>query len=194
MARRRRSNRSERTGHGAGQGAFPLADMHERPPPPVPWLRFILAGLLGLAVLTGAAIGLIRALIDTEAMHEDTLTALRDATGRDVRIGGKLRITSYLGATVAIDDITIANRPNAAGSGAERPDMIRIARAEAELSLLALLTGRAEIQRLVIDNPDIALEIDADGRGNWQNPPSANPPAATGRAPSPPWPQRCRGC
>ena len=182
MARRRRSNGSERARQGAfpqgafPQGAFPLADMHERPPPPLPLLRIFLAGLLGLAILTGAAIGLIRALIDTEAMHQDTLTALRDATGRDVRIAGKLTITSYFSATVAIDGITIANRPGAAGLGAERQDMIRIERAEAELSLLSLLTGRTEIQRLVIANPDITLEIDAEGRGNWQNPPSTNPP------------------
>ena len=167
MARRRRSSNSERAGHGA----FPLADIHERPLPPVPWLRIMLAGLLGLAVLTGAAVGLIRTLIDTEAMREDVLTALHQATGRDVRIGGKLSIVSYFRATVAIDDIAIANRP-----GATRPDIIRIERVEAELSLLSLFTGRTEIQRLVLVNPDIALEIDADGRGNWQiSPPAANP-------------------
>ena len=177
MARRRRSNRGER----AGQGAFPLADMHERPPPPIPWLRFFLVGLLGLGLLTGAAIGLIRAVIDTEALRRDALVALRDATGRDVRIGGKLSIVSYFGATVAIDDIAIANRPGAAPA-----DMIRIERVEAELSLLSLFTGRAEVLRLVVTNPDIALAIDADGHGNWQNAPPAGdtvpkpaePPAA----------------
>ena len=159
MARQRRQ-RSER----ATQGAFPLAELHERPPPPLPWLRWLLGGIAALAVLTLAALGTIRALIDTAALQAQAEEALRHATGREVRVGGKLSIQSYFGATVALDDIAIANRP-----GAAVPDILRIARAEAELSLLSLLGGRAEIQRLVISGPEIALEIDAQGRGNWRN-------------------------
>ena len=175
MARRRRSNAGERT----GEGAFPLAELRERPPPPVPWLRFVMLALFGIAILVGGAIGLIRALIDTEAMRQDAIIALREATGRPVRIGGKLEITSYFGATVALDDIAIANLP-----GADPPDMIRIARAEAELSLLSLITGRAEIHRLVLTGAEIDLAVDADGRGNWQAPPGETTPATAAVPPS----------
>ncbi len=175
MARQRRI-RIER----AGQGAFPLAHLQERPPPPVPWLRILLLGAFGIAVLVGAAIGGIRALIDTEALHAQAEAALRQATGRDVRIGGRLTIESYFGATVAIEDVVIPNLP-----GASRPDLARIDRMEAELSFLSLLSGRPEIQRLVIDAPDIALEIDAQGRGNWQNPRSEAPPTQAAAAPPP---------
>ncbi len=175
MARHRRV-RIER----AGQGAFPLAHLQERPPPPVPWLRVLLLGVVGVAVLIGVAIGGIRALIDTEALHAQAEAALRQATGRDVRIGGRLTIQSYFGATVAIEDVVIPNLP-----GAARPELARIERMEAELSFLSLLTGRPEIQRLVIEAPDIALEIDAQGRGNWQNPRTAPPPAPAAATPPP---------
>ncbi|MCC6719628.1 MAG: AsmA family protein [Acetobacteraceae bacterium] len=170
MARQR--SRSEQ----ANQGAFPLADLHERPPPPVPWLRILLGGLLGLAILAAAAAGLIRALIDTEQLHADALAALRAATGRQVRIEGPLTIVSYFGATVAIDDVVIPNLANPSR------DLARIARIEAELSLYALLLGRTEIQRVVVSGPELALEIAADGSGNWQNP----PPAATTPTPDAP--------
>ena len=145
-------------------GGRPLADLHERPPPPVPWLRMILTGLFGLVVLMAGAAGLIRALIDTEAIHAEAQAALAEITGREVRIGGRLQVVSYFSATIAFDDIAIANRP-----GADVPDMVRIGRVEAELSLLALVSGRTEIQRLVISEPVITLEVDAEGRGNWQN-------------------------
>jgi uncharacterized protein involved in outer membrane biogenesis len=149
--------------------------MQERAPPPVPWLRFVLLGLLAVVLALVGAIGLIRALIDTGALHAQAEAALRQATGRDVTIGGRLTIESYFGATVAVEDVVIPNLP-----GASRPDLARIERIEAELSLLSLLSGTPEIQRLVIAGPDIALEIDAEGRGNWQNPPpeSAAPPAS----------------
>ena len=176
MARRRRT-RIER----AGQGAFPLADLNERPPPPIPWLRMLIIGVLGCGVLAGAAAGLIRALIDTEALHEQARAALVQLTGRDVRIGSPLTITSYFGATVALDNIAIANRPTPQ-QATPPSDIIRIARIEAELSLMGLLLGRPEIIRLVIAGPEILLEIDADGRGNWNNPaPQAAPHAAPNR-------------
>jgi len=183
MARYRRV-RIER----AGQGAFPLAHLQERPPPPVPWLRILLLGAFGVAVLVAAAIGGIRALIDTEALHAQAEAALRQATGREVRIGGRLTIESYFGATVAVEDVVIPNLP-----GASRPDLARIDRLEAELSFLSLLTGRPEILRLVIVAPDIALEIDAEGRGNWQNPrpepPRTEAPPPVAAAMPPPMPR-----
>ncbi len=167
MARRRRS-RFER----AGQGAFPLADLHERPPPRIAWLRLVLTAVLGLSVLAAATAGLIRLLIDTDDLHEQAQAALVHVTGRDVRIGRHLAITSYFGATVAIDDIIIPALP-----GADPADMVRIDRIEAELSHTSLLFGRPQINRLVISGPDIALSIDANGRGNWQPLAPPTPPA-----------------
>lgn len=160
----------------AGQGAFPLADLHERPPPPIPWLRIVLLGVLGLGLLAGAGIGAIRALIDTEALHAEAVAALRQATGREVTIGGKLVVESIAGATVAVENVVIPTRP-----GFEGPPLARIARLEAELSLLSLFSGRPVIQRLVIADPEIHLAIDEAGVPNWRNPPAEGPRAA-GRA------------
>jgi AsmA protein len=177
MARRRM--RMERT----AAGGLALADLRERPAPPFPWLRALLISLLALGGLAFAVVGLIRALIDTEAMKADAEAALRQATGREVRILGPLTITSYLGATVAVDDIQIPNRP-----GAAAPMMARIARLEAELSLGSLFGGAVEIQRLIVVQPEILVEIDAQGRGNWQNDAPAAP-VAPGRGTFRNWPR-----
>lgn len=151
----------------AGQGAFPLAQLREGRPPPLPWLRLLLAAVLGISLLAGAGIGLIRLLIDTEALREEAQAALRQATGREVTITGPLVIDSVGKATVALENVVIPTR-----AGFDGPPLARIGRLEAELSRSSLLTGRTVIKRLVIVDPEIHLAIDADGVPNWRNPPA----------------------
>ncbi len=46
--------------------------------------------------------------------------------------------------------------------------MATAARVEARVELLPLLSRRVEIARVTLVRPDILLETDANGRGNWQ--------------------------
>lgn len=159
----------------AGQGSFPLADLNERPPPPVPWLRIVLGVVLVIGLLAGAGLGVMRLLIDTEGLRAEAQAALRLATGREVTIGGPLVIDSIAKATVAVENVVIPTR-----AGFEGPPLVRIGRLEAELSRSSLLTGRTVIKRLVIADPEIHLAFDAEGVPNWRNPapePGARPAA-----------------
>ena len=56
---------------------------------------------------------------------------------------------------------------------------------EVELALLPLLSRQVEVRRLLLVEPDILLETDAEGRPNWwfgkATPSSAAPPNATRR-------------
>jgi len=180
MAGQRRS-RSERE----SSVAFPLAALRERPAPPFRWFRALVLVLLALGGLAGGGVLVIASLIDKDAIHAEAQAALQAATGRAVRIGGPLEITSYYGATLVAGDIVIPNRP-----GAVPPDMMRIAQVEVELSLGALLAGRTEIVRMVLEQPDILLQVDEQGRGNWQNDSSGATAASaaelTAARPSPP--------
>src|SRR5690349_8717826 len=65
---------------------------------------------------------------------------------------------------VALDlnDVTFAGPP-----GARTPEMVRLGRLELVLTPLPLLQGRVEIDRLILREPRIALEVDAQGRPNW---------------------------
>lgn len=173
MARRRRV-RVER-GEAAG---FPLAAMRERPVPAFPWLRAILLGVVVIAALLGAAMATVRALIDLDALKAEAEAALREAIGQPVRIEGEVTILSYLATAVAIDRIVVANR-----AGSAQPDMLRIARLEAELGLGALLAGRFDIQRLVVAQPELLLEVDEAGAANWDQVAPAAARPATRRLP-----------
>ena len=164
----------------AGQGAFPLADLNERPPPPIPWLRIVLVAVLVLGLLGGAGLGVMRLLIDTEALRAEPQAALRLATGREVTIEGPLVIDSIAEATVAVENVVIPTR-----AGFEGPPLARIGRLEAELSRSSLLAGRTVIKRLLIADAEFHFAIDAAGVPNWRNPPaepSARPAARAGHA------------
>ena len=146
-----------------GNAAFPLAQIRERPARPFRWFRALLLVVLLLALAFGGAVAALQVLIDPVALKAQAEAILRQATGRELRIDGNFTVISYFGATVAVDDVKLANR-----AGFAQPDMLRIARLEVELSIPALLTRQIDIQRLVVVQPDLLLEIDASGRANWQ--------------------------
>jgi uncharacterized protein involved in outer membrane biogenesis len=104
------------------------------------------------------------------------------ASGREFAIKGPLRVRLFPSLAIAADDIHIGNAP-----WGSRPDMLRLRRAEAEVALWPLLRGRVEIRRVILVGPDLLLETDRTGTGNWVLQPPAQKPAddtGTGGAPA----------
>jgi len=117
------------------------------------------------------------AVVDPNDYKAQIAAAARAATGRELTLGGRLRIGVSLWPTIEITDVKLANLP-----GGTRPDMARIEKMEVRLSLSALLWRRVEITRLTLVGPDILFEL-VDGKPNWIFRSSA-PPGSTqgGRA------------
>lgn len=86
------------------------------------------------------------------------------ATGRELDIRGHvdLRVLT-LAPSLTMADVSFANAP-----WGSRPEMVSLARLEAEVALIPLFLGQVEVNRLVLVKPDILLETDESGRGNWQ--------------------------
>ena len=61
------------------------------------------------------------------------------------------------------NDVTFANAP-----WASQPEMVRAKRVRAEVAWLPLLKGHVVVRRLVVLEPRVFLETDAEGRGNWK--------------------------
>jgi uncharacterized protein involved in outer membrane biogenesis len=61
------------------------------------------------------------------------------------------------------EDAALSNRP-----GGSRPQMATVARLQASVALMPLLSGQVEIESITLDRPDILLETDSQGIGNWQ--------------------------
>lgn len=88
---------------------------------------------------------------------------VRAATGRELIIAGELNLRLLsLNPALTVDDVAFKN-----ASWGTRPDMVTLQRLEAEVALLPLFSGEVTVKRLVLVAPEIFLETDKKGRGNW---------------------------
>ncbi len=117
---------------------------------------------LAVAVLVAAAIATLHS-IDVGSYREKIAAEFRKATGRSLAIDGEIDLSISLTPTIVVERAAIAN----AGWGS-RPHMASLERAEAELELLPLFAGDIRVTRLILVEPDILLETNADGLSNWR--------------------------
>ncbi|MGQ0664421.1 MAG: AsmA family protein [Pseudomonadota bacterium] len=141
-------------------------------------LKPILIG--AAAVAAGLVVTAIAIVSTTDVNQYRSLIAdrVKAATGRDFAIQGDLQLELGLVPAVAAADVTLAN-----AAWGSRPEMVAVKRFEAEVELLPLIFGDIKVRRLVMIEPDILLETDARGRGNWQFETAAPAPSAPGRLP-----------
>lgn len=147
------------------------------------------AALKLLAVLVAAlAVGLVAAgkSLDMGRLKALAVEQVRAATGRTLTLAGPLELRLGLTPRLIATGVSLSNPP-----GASRPEMVKVDRIEAEVALLPLLKREIRVVRLVLVSPDVLLESDRAGRGNWQfqAPGETVPPAATtgpaaGKAPA----------
>ncbi|MCA9219556.1 MAG: AsmA family protein, partial [Planctomycetales bacterium] len=84
------------------------------------------------------------------------------ATGREVKIG-EVSLAISLVPAIVVSDIEFANAP-----WGSRPQMATVKRVEASAQLLPLLTGTVAISGLKVVDADVILEINRDGKANWE--------------------------
>lgn len=146
------------------------------------WLRVGLIGCGSVVVLAGIAATVFVATFDLNTQKDRIVDAVRRATGRELVLAGPLRLSLGWIPIIEAEDAALSNR-----AGGSRPQMATVARLRASISLLPLLSGRVEIESVRLDRPDILLETDGHGIGNWQfqrpvAAPSAPSEAGTPRA------------
>ncbi|MCG6870473.1 MAG: AsmA family protein [Gammaproteobacteria bacterium] len=90
---------------------------------------------------------------------EDQIT---EATGRRFRIEGDSDLSVSLVPGIVLRDVSLANVPWGTES-----EMVRVREAELKVAVLPLLSGRIEVRKLILIDPEIVLETDAESRVNW---------------------------
>lgn len=141
-------------------------------------LRTVLSIVAGLAVVAIGAVAAILLTTDFNRYRGLIAEQVKQATGRDVAIGGDFRLAISLSPTVAVNDVTLAN-----AEWGSRPQMATLRRLEAEMELLPLLSGEIRIRRIILVGADILLESDKEGRANWVfGEPASEPPPAEPKA------------
>jgi AsmA protein len=135
-------------------------------------LRRILLGLLVAAIILMAVLALFAETFDPNRYAPALAAAVEKATGRQLTLGGPIKMSLSLTAKISVDDVSLGNPP-----GFSDGSLLTIGRVEARIALLPLVFHRLDIVKLVLIHPAITLTSDS-GRADWD----FTPPAGTAGA------------
>jgi len=125
-----------------------------------------------LVLLIGA--GIVLMSMDFNQYKPQIVAEVKKATGRDMTIGGDLRLNLFtLNPGLAVDNVTFANAP-----WGSRPEMATVKRFEVKVSILPLLSGTLDVDQVVLEGADILIERNLDGVGNYEFETATKAPAA----------------
>lgn len=137
-------------------------------------ILLILIGMM-LALILGAV-----AYVTTDSFKENATAYLSDKSGRKILVAGDIRAGWGSGWTphLIINKLEIGN-----ADWAKEPVMFKTDTLELALFLPDLLRGRVTLPELILDKPQVFLEKNKEGEGNWQF--TQNPKAEVVTAPLP---------
>src|SRR5262245_42296223 len=124
------------------------------------WTVLAIAGGLVLLVLIGVAIAVWT--VDVNQFVAPVQAKVKSATGRELEIGGKVKLSLGLEPKIVFDDVRFGNAP-----WAKDKQFASVKHVEADVALLPLLKKRFEVIRLTLVEPNISLETGPDGKVNW---------------------------
>ncbi len=117
-------------------------------------------GLL-LIVMLGA-VYLILVNYDYNELKPRIARMVRDATGRDLKLDGNVKLAFGFSPKLIVRDISFGN-----AEWGSQTDMIKVEQLQAQARLLPLLFGDVELEHIGLSGVNLLLETDATGRGNW---------------------------
>jgi len=125
-------------------------------------VRKVLVAVAAVIVVVIAAGAVALSTIDLNQYVAFVEAKAKEATGRELKLKGKIGFKLSLLPTVAADDVSFQNAP-----WGSRPLLATVKRVEVQIALLPLLTGEVVIRRLRLVEPDLLLEVSPKGERNW---------------------------
>jgi AsmA protein len=126
-------------------------------------IKWLLIGVAAIILVLVVAVIVVPLVVPADAYKPRIVAMLKDATGRDVAINGPISFSIIPSIGLEANDVAVANPPGAAGK-----TMAQFSKLQVQVKVLPLLHGALEVERLVLVNPVIALEVDKQGRPNWE--------------------------
>jgi AsmA protein len=126
-------------------------------------MKKLLIGLAILIILVAAAMAALPHLVNLESQKERLTALVRDRTGRTLTVEGPVSLSILPQPALRLERVSLSNAP-----GGSADSMVRLERLDLALDVVPLFSGEISVRRLVLVEPEIALEIDAQGRPNWR--------------------------
>lgn len=147
--------------------------------------------LIALAAVVGLVVVALLAapfFIPVETYKTQIAQAAKEATGRDLTIQGDMRLSLLPRLELEAEDVSFANAP-----GAAQADMARLKKLLVQLQIFPLISGEVRVDSFVLVEPVIHLEVDKNGRPNWQFAEAGAAAPAAGTTSTPAQPRRGPG-
>ena len=124
--------------------------------------KIVIAILVVLVVIIGLVVAL-PFIVPTDRIKQELILATNDATGRELAIDGDFSFSVFPTLGVTAEAVTFSN-----ADSAQNADMAAIDSLTVKLSLLPLITGNVQVDEFVLTKPVINLEVDQNGKANWE--------------------------
>jgi len=131
-------------------------------------------GVLGVLIV---ALLIAPFFIDVESYKSKITGAVEDATGRRMEIGA-IEASLFPWVGVRLENVTLANR-----AGFSDRDFLKVESLDVKVALLPLLSSEVEIKQFMLVAPEVFLERNAEGAGNWEDLVAADQPAEADGSP-----------
>ena len=117
-------------------------------------------GIILLAVVAGGLVVLSTAgyLISADAVRQQVVAEIRAVTGLEPVLRGKASVSLFPAGSVSFADVVL---------GDSKQPALTAERLTARLRFFPLLVGRVEIADVLLDHPNIAIELQPNGQSNW---------------------------
>jgi len=126
----------------------------------MPWKKIlVIFGVIILGLVTAGLIILFS--YDYNKFKPYIAQAAKEATGRELKLSGDLKLQLGFTPALVIDNISFQN-----ASWGSRPEMAQVKRFELEVALFPLISRKIQINRFRLIEPDILVEINKDGASN----------------------------
>lgn len=125
----------------------------------------------GLLVLLVAAVLIVPNVIDWNSYKPEISEQVRKLTGRELVIAGDIDLKILPAPALVAEKVSISSI-----DGAQSPDLASLRRVEVRIALAPLLGGNISVETVRLVEPQIFLEVLADGRATWEfSAPKASP-------------------
>jgi uncharacterized protein involved in outer membrane biogenesis len=128
----------------------------------VRWKKAFIAAALLIVVLIGAAYAFL-VFYDFNNLKPMLAQLVKDATGRELTIGGDIDIKLGLTPTLLAEGIRFQNAP-----WGSRSALAEVKQIQLRIALLPLLRGKFNFIQLVLLEPDVILEFNQAGKSNFR--------------------------
>ncbi|MEM6902156.1 MAG: AsmA family protein, partial [Pseudomonadota bacterium] len=128
-------------------------------------MKKLVIGLLVVVVLIVGGVAAFVATFDVDRYRPQIEEQATNAVGRKVALAGPMSLTLWPSLAITVRDVTVANP-----TWTESRNMLRAGSIDLSIALMPLLNRQVEIERVFLNDIDLALEETANGEQNWRLP------------------------